>query len=107
MLKYFKKVKKDKLVDFIKLINEDLLKNNKQEEIIDESITKNKMLEQLGFFLTNPDNLDIAQKYINYLDEERKMKLISQNYENISQLNNKFFILTRNGLIINKIIRNI
>ncbi len=93
MLKYFKKVKKDKLVDFIKLINEDLLKNNKQEEIIDESITKNKMLEQLGFFLTNPDNLDIAQKYINYLDEDRKMKLVSQNYENISQLNNKFFYL--------------
>ena len=25
MIKYFKKVKKDKLVDFIKLINEDLL----------------------------------------------------------------------------------
>jgi len=93
VIKYFKKVKKDKLTDFIKLINEDLIKNNKSEEIIEESLTKKNIIKKLEYFLTNPENLDITQKYINYLDEERKIKIISQNYDQISQLHNNFFYL--------------
>ena len=49
------------------------------------------MLVKLGSFITNPDNKDIVQKYINYLDEERKNKILSEDYEHVANLNNNFF----------------
>ena len=95
IIKYFKKEKKEKLVDFVRLINEDLLKKNNggKKNVINESLTKTKMLVKLGSFITNPDNKDIVQKYINYLDEERKNKILSEDYEHVANLNNNFFFL--------------
>ena len=92
IMKYFKKFKKDKLVDFIKLINEDLIKNN-INHIINETQTKNKLLVNLSEFLVNYSNLDIVQKYINYIDKEREKKINTDEYENIANLNNNFFFL--------------
>ena len=92
ILKYFKKLKKDKLVDFIKLINEDLIKNN-INHIISETQTKNKLLSSLSQFLTKYSHLDIVQKYINYLDKERSIKVGNEQFENITNLNNNFFYL--------------
>lgn len=92
VLKYFKKLKKDKLVDFIKLINEDLILNN-VNHIISETQTKNKLLISVSEFLNNFSHLDFVQKYINYVDKERTNKISNLIYENITNLNNNFFFL--------------
>ena len=92
VLKYFKKLKKDKLVDFIKLINEDLIQNN-VNHIINETQTKTKLLISLSDFLNKYSHLDFVQKYINYVDKERTNKISNQVYENITNLNNNFFYL--------------
>ncbi len=92
VLKYFKKLKKDKLVEFIKLINEDLINNN-INHIINETQTKNKLLNSLGDFLNDYSDLDFVQKYINYIDKERSHKISTHAQENITNLNNNFFFL--------------
>ncbi len=92
VIKYFKKQKKDRLVDFIKLINEDLIKNN-INHIIKETQTKNKLLENLSHFLQDYGDLDIIQKYLNFLDIDRKKQLVNPSQDTITNLNNNFFFL--------------
>ena len=83
VIKYFKKQKKDRLVDFIKLINEDLIKNN-INHIIKETQTKNKLLENLSHFLQDYGDLDIIQKYLNFLDIDRKKQLVNPSQDTIT-----------------------
>ena len=89
VIKYFKKLKKSKLVEIVKLINEDLLKLGVNSNI-DESLKKKDLLEEINNFILNPQYLDITQKYISYIDNDRNSNISN---ECISDLNNKFFNL--------------
>lgn len=92
IVKYFKKLKKNKLVEFIKLINEDSISND-VNHIINETQTKSKMLQGLTNFFNKYSHLDFVQKYINYMDKERTNKLGKQPYDSINNLINNFFFL--------------
>ena len=89
VIKYFKKLKKGKLVQIVKLINEDLSKLGVNSNI-DESLKKKDLLEEINNFILNPQYLDITQKYISYIDNDRNSNISN---ECISDLNNKFFNL--------------
>ena len=89
IIKYFKKLKKQKLVEIVKLVNEDLVKLEVDSKI-DETLKKKDLLDKLNDFILNPKYLDITQKYINYIDNDRIGNI---NNDCISDLNNKFFNL--------------
>ena len=93
ILKYCKGLKKKELVSVIKLINEDLEIKGQSNMKIDEKLKRTELRDKVSEFLVNPLNIDIAQKYINYLDKDRKTKIINSDDLFLSSVNTKFFDL--------------
>ena len=93
MLKFFKILKKKELVSVVKLINEDLELKGQHSMKIDEKLKRTELRDKVSEFLINPLNIDIAQKYINYLDKDRKTKIINNDDLFLSGVNTKFFDL--------------
>ena len=92
MMKICKNLK-EKLIEVIKLINDDLTKKNDNHKIIDITLKKNDLLKKLNEFILNESYLDIVQKYINFLDKDRVTKMSSNSDITLQNLNNMFFDL--------------
>ena len=85
------KFKKERLVNIIKLINED--KNKKNKPKIKLNKKKENIIDEIYNFIINPENEELSQKYINYLNIDRKIKKNYNDDNYLSNLTNKFFNL--------------
>ena len=93
IMKYCKNLKKKKLVEVIKLINDDINKKKDNHKIIDLTLKKKELLDKIGEFISDESYLDIVQKYINFFDKDRLNKISCNSDSTLQNLNNMFFDL--------------
>ena len=84
------KLKKPKLQEILKLINEEYDKMKKKKIIIYKK-TKEQIIEDIFKFITCKEYEELSNKYINYLNIERKNNTVIE--IKLTNLNNKFYNL--------------
>ena len=84
------KLKKGKIIEIIKLINEEYEKIKEPKIKIKKK--KEELIIDIVNFIINPKYFELSQKYINYLNIDRKIKNNNKSCS-VSNLNNNFFNL--------------